>query len=46
MYNYNHKHVLHLQIGPRVSKLKFLSLVQKSLNLDSVLISEGKLFHK
>ena len=44
MYNESQIHVLHLQIGPSVLKSKVLTLQQKSLSLDTVLSSLGKLF--
>ena len=46
MYNESQIHVLHLQIGPSVLKSKVLSLQQKSLSLDAVLSSRGKLFQR
>ena len=46
MYNESQIHVLHLQIGPSVLKLKVLSLQQKSLSSNAVLSSLGKLFQR
>ena len=46
MYSESQIHVLHFQIGPSVLKSKVLSLQQKSLSLDAVLISLGKLFQR